>query len=199
MCHLLETIRIEDGIMCHPEYHLKRMQHSSNVLFGKAVNTDILETISIPAQYSEGIYRCRILYKTSLDKIDFLLYTPRKISSLKIVDAGNIDYAHKYADRSEIEKLYARRDSCDDILIIRNGLITDTSIANVLFFDGTIWFTPAEPLLRGTMRQRLIDEGLIHRKNITVSDLKSYKSVMLINALRAFDVEMAFGVSRIYD
>ncbi|MEI6765076.1 MAG: aminotransferase class IV [Bacteroidota bacterium] len=198
MCQLLETIRVEYGTMCHPGYHLKRMQYSSSELFGSPVNTDILETISIPAQYSEGIYRCRIVYTTAIEKIEFLRYTPRKISSLKIVDDGNIDYTHKYADRSKIENLYARRGLCDDILIIRNGMITDTSIANVLLLKDTTWFTPAEPLLQGTMRQYLLDKGFIHGKNITVGDLKSCKSVMLINALRPFDEEMAFSVKHIF-
>ena len=37
----------------------------------------------------------------------------------------------------------------DEILITRNGLLTDTSIANIALFNGKEWHTPKHPLLKG--------------------------------------------------
>ena len=59
-----------------------------------------------------------------------------------------------------------KKGDCDDILIIRNGLITDMSYANVAFFDGTQWLTPRIPLLAGTCRERLLETGPIREADI---------------------------------
>jgi len=71
----------------------------------------------------------------------------------------------------------------DDILIVRRGLLTDTSIANIALFDGKDWFTPKLPLLRGTCRTALIDSGIIKEKNIRPEELSSYSFVRLFNAM----------------
>lgn len=197
MCHLLETIKVENGQFCHPEYHLKRMQRSSSELFGIDIRNDVLNGIVIPGTCKSGVFRCRIMYRTMPEKIEFTSYNPRLTSSLKIVDGSNIDYSHKFADRQHLDKLFEQRDGCDDVLIIKNGRVTDTSVANVLFFDGNTWYTPEEPLLHGTMRQFLIDNGMIRTKRIAISDLFSFQSVMLINALRPFDISAAFPVSMV--
>lgn len=68
-------------------------------------------------------------------------------------------------------------------LIVRRGLLTDTSIANIALFDGKDWFTPKLPLLRGTCRTALIDNGIIKEKDIRPEELSSYSFVRLFNAM----------------
>lgn len=72
------------------------------------------------------------------------------------------------------------------MLIVRNGRLTDTSIANVALWNGTEWHTPSFPLLKGTHRQRLLDEGRIVERDITVDDLSLYSRVRLFNAMISF-------------
>ncbi|MFW5535892.1 MAG: aminotransferase class IV [Prevotella sp.] len=50
-------------------------------------------------------------------------------------------------------------------------------------FDGNRWVTPAHPLLKGTMRQSLIDKGLLKEKDIMAEDFPKYLEVRLINAM----------------
>lgn len=58
----------------------------------------------------------------------------REIRSLRLVAADDeLDYHLKYADRSALARLLQRRDDCDEILIVRDGAITDTSYSNVAF------------------------------------------------------------------
>ncbi len=57
--------------------------------------------------------------------------------------------------------IYSPNEGHDDILIIRDGLLTDTSICNVALWNGTSWITPARPLFSGTMRAYLLDKGLV--------------------------------------
>ena len=51
-------------------------------------------------------------------------------------------------------------------LIVKDGYLTDTSIANIALYDGYTWFTPAHPLLRGTKRAELLNKQLIVEKDI---------------------------------
>jgi 4-amino-4-deoxychorismate lyase len=99
---------------------------------------------------------------------------------------SDIDYNLKYADRSALEALKAERPDADDVLIVKNGYVTDTTIANIAFFDGERWLTPATPLLEGTTRARLIDEGVLTPAPIRYDAIDHFKSVALFNALQGF-------------
>lgn len=69
------------------------------------------------------------------------------------------------------------------ILIVRNNHLTDTSYTNIALYDGEQWFTPSTPLLCGTMRQRLLDCGLLQEREIMVSDIPKYQYISLFNAM----------------
>ncbi len=73
--------------------------------------------------------------------------------------------------------------NADDVLIVKNGLLTDTSYANIAFFDGVQWLTPATPLLAGTRRQQLLEQGVITEATLHPSDLKQFKFAKLMNAM----------------
>ncbi len=45
------------------------------------------------------------------------------------------------------------------------------------------WVTPRMLLLKGTMRQALIDEGLLVERDITPADDSHFRQVSLINAM----------------
>ncbi len=141
------------------------------------------EIISIPDDLDDTVYRCRIVYSKEIETIEFIPYQPKKIQTLRIVECNEIDYSFKYADRTLLNQLFEKREGCDDILIVRDGKITDTSSANIIFFDGKKWITPAEPLLRGTKRSQLLAENTLEEKQIKCSDLNSFIHAKLINAL----------------
>lgn len=63
------------------------------------------------------------------------------------------------------------------------GLLTDTSYSNITLFDGSRWVTPRQPLLRGTMRQSLLDDGVLAEQDIKAEDWNSFRQVSLINAM----------------
>ena len=83
---------------------------------------------------------------------------------------------------------FDKRESCDDILIVKNGYITDTSIANIALYDGNSWITPKVPLLKGTTRQRYLDNAKILESDIKVQDLKKFSKIALLNAMIDFDI-----------
>ncbi|MCK9156611.1 MAG: aminotransferase class IV [Paludibacteraceae bacterium] len=182
MCQAyFESIKVENGVPLHLEYHQRRVDRCS------AVNlVQTTDTIPLP---NNGIYKLRISYTPiAVVKVSIEEYSPKTIDTLKIIDGGNVDYSLKYDDRSVLNKLHNQRDLCDDVLIIKDGKITDTSFCNIVFSDGFKWVTPKRPLLEGTCRARLICEGKISEEDITVDDLDRYKYYMLINAMLDFNL-----------
>lgn len=181
---LLETIRIEDGQIHNLSYHQARCDQSRQILFGSTDKLDLSSIIDAP---KSGLYRCRILYGISLHSIEYIPYTPKEIHSLRIV-SSDIDYSLKYADRSALDALLAANKDVDEVIIEKNGYLTDTTIANIAFYNGREWFTPETPLLKGTMRAKLIDEGFLKTKDIKREDLGEYTKVALMNAMIGFKI-----------
>jgi 4-amino-4-deoxychorismate lyase len=187
MSLLIETIKLVDGNFCNLFHHEQRMIRSLEMLCG--VEEDIildkfLSELSIPRQ---GVFKCRIVYDDQTKEVEFIPYKLRKVNTLKIVENDRINYEFKYADRRQIDKLFEDRESCDDILIVKKGEVTDTSSANIVFRRGQEWVTPWSPLLKGTMRQKLIDDNKIIPEKIRLEDITSFQSFKLINAMLEFD------------
>jgi len=121
--------------------------------------------------------------------VTFHEYKKREINTFKLIFENEIDYAYKSTDREEIDALYQKREDCDEILIIKDLLVTDTSIANIAFYTAEgIWITPKSPLLKGTTRARLLDEGKLVEADIKANELRSFSKVALLNAMIDFDI-----------
>lgn len=118
--------------------------------------------------------------------MEYFPYRPRIIKSLKIVYDDTIDYSFKYAERNELDRLFSQREKADDVLIVKNGLMTDTSIANVAFYIDGQWKTPLSPLLEGTTRARLIADGTIVCADINVDQALRASRLALFNAMIGF-------------
>ncbi|MEG1587555.1 MAG: aminotransferase class IV, partial [Bacteroidales bacterium] len=108
------------------------------------------------------------------------------IRNLMIVENNQIEYAYKSTDRSALNKLKAQAGNCSDALIIRNGLVTDTTFCNVALFDGYHWITPAHPLLKGTKRAQLLDRAMLIERDIPASMIHEFQLIMLFNAMNEF-------------
>jgi len=130
-------------------------------------------------------------------KLIELSFFPKKtINTLKLVHNDSLRYAYKFSDRSSIEKNRVSNDK-DEILIIQNGKITDTSFSNVVFFDGEHWFTPKKPLLKGTKREQLLQDRIIFEKEIYVEEIANYKGLCLINAMLEIDISNMIQIKNI--
>jgi 4-amino-4-deoxychorismate lyase len=181
---LLETIKIEEGEIANLSYHQARCDLSRQTLFH---STDILDLSSIIKAPQTGVYRCRILYAEHLHSIEYIPYSPKKIETLRIV-SSNIEYNFKYANRDALNALLESNKDVDEVIIEKDGYLTDTTISNIAFLDGNQWFTPEKPLLKGTMRSKLIDEGFLKTKQIKKEDLQNYSQVALMNAMIGFKI-----------
>jgi len=181
----LETIKIVDGEIFNLEYHQKRYEGVLEALGIKEIQK--LEEFINPPEW--GLYRCRLVYDIGNIEVTFHEYKKRDIATLKLIFENEIEYTHKSTAREDIDALFEQREEGDDILIIKDLFVTDTSIANIAFYthEGE-WVTPKNPLLKGTTRARLLDEGKLTEADIKVHELRSFSKVALLNAMIDFDI-----------
>jgi 4-amino-4-deoxychorismate lyase len=187
MSLLLESVRIEEGEVRNLDYHIDRMMRSA-IAAGYSppalFSGKFIPECSVPPS---GLYKCRILYNSEIVSCEVSPYFRKEIKTLKVIQTPRPDYALKYADRSSIGRLLGMRGEYDDILIVTDDVITDTSYCNVAFEKEGLWYTPAEPLLKGTMRQYLLDAGVIVKADIRLSQISSFGSVKMFNAMVPWD------------
>ena len=194
MYRFIESICIIDGTIRNLEFHQKRMRRSRYKFLG--IDTEpglekIIFSNKIPA---EGRYKCRIVYGSEIESVEFVPYRIKPIHSIRLIENNQIEYPHKFLDRKPFELLL---DSIteDEILIVRKGQVTDTSFSNILFFDGENWITPSSYLLNGTMRQSLLKSGEITEEEVNPKDLNRFISCKLINAMMDPDESPELDIS----
>lgn len=191
----LETIKLLDGEFFRLKYHLQRINYVGTM----GVNLPdfdfekLLRESDFPVS---GLYKCRFLYGTEGYNISYKAYERRKIESLKLIELEIEKTPYKAADRSTYQSAFQLRNNCDDVLISTNGLITDSSYANVAFYDGHQWFTPAQPLIPGTNRAMLLEKKKIFLAEIKSDTLGNFEKIRIFNAMIEFG-EIELPVSKI--
>jgi len=187
---LFETIKIENGQIENIEWHNRRCNRSRAELFNAKARLN-LETFITPPP--TGLYRCRVTYKEDIQSIEYIPYTPKIFHKFTIVKS-QIEYAYKYDNREELnnlQKLYK-----DEIIIEKDGFLTDTSIANIAFYNGQEWVTPKTPLLKGTMRAKLLHNKLLVPKNIKKEELQNFSHFALMNAMIGFQIQKNININK---
>lgn len=190
MCRFIETICINDGVIENLSAHNERMNNTIRVHYGSSVMPVSLEDF-ITAEGCKGRIRCRVEYTSAVEKVEYFPYSIREVKSLQLVNDDTAEYSFKYADRSVLDRNFALRGNADDVVIVRSGMLTDTSIANIALYKEGKWFTPKYPLLKGTRRAGLLAEGIIEEDIIMADSLHKYEKIRFFNAMISFgEVEM---------
>ena len=184
----VETIKIKDGKVMGLPYHQARMERTIHHFFPQFTEETMPSLASILAPKDDmTLYKARVVYGAQgVESIEYAPYSMREIQSLQVVVCDDIDYTYKSCDRTALNNLVTRKGNSDEIIIVKNGLITDTSFTNIAIFDGKNWLTPKHPLLKGTKRAALLKQGMLQEGDITLADLKAAKEVCLFNAMIEF-------------
>ncbi|MDD5185294.1 MAG: aminotransferase class IV [Paludibacter sp.] len=186
MCRFFESIKLQDGVFYRLELHQERVNKTFKTHFPDKKPIDLVKNIYLSTIPQTGIYKCRIVYDSSVQSLEYTPYVRREIRSLKLVDTDMESKAYKMEDRTGLNAVFAQRGDCDDVLLVKNGFLTDTSYSNIALFDGKQWFTPRTPLLYGVNRAGLLTEGKIIEKDIKTEELMNFQSLTLFNALIEF-------------
>ena len=181
-----ETIRCDDFEVFNLEYHNRRIAKTIGL------NLNLQEYIYPP---NSKLLRCKVIYDDSgiLD-VEYFPYKKREIKSFKIIEENSINYKSKYLERTNIDELFAKKEDCDEIIIVKNGIVSDTSIANIAIFYKGKWITSKQYLLEGTTRQRYLDDSRLVLKDISIEMIKKSDKIALLNAMIDFDILEDFSI-----
>ena len=187
MYPLFETLCIENGKIQNIDLHQARYERSLREYYGKSAVKifNLFSLIQLPALLQNRLVRCRIDYNDKTTQIQYFEYHRKIYRTFQPVICDDIEEGVKYSDRSVIHLLFAQRGSCDEIMIIKNGKVTDCSIGNLIFRQGKKWYTPDTPLLRGTQREILLQEGKIQETTIFQEDIVNFDEIKIINAMNS--------------
>lgn len=184
---LFETLCIEQQQIKNCAYHQQRYERALYQFYGESAVKiyDLSEIIHLQPEFLNltPLTRCRIDYNAITFQIQFFPYQRRKITTFQPVICDEIDYSLKFSDRTLLNHLLEQRGDCDEIIIIKQGKVTDCSIGNLVFRQGEQWFTPDSPLLIGSQRTYLLDTGKIKEKTIFAEDIAQFDEIRVINAM----------------
>ncbi len=196
MYQFIESIKIEDQKIFLLDLHQKRVNETF-ANFGKSGSIDLGSIFKNLEHDEDGLYKLRILY--DLEKkiqTQMIPYAIPEIDDFQLVENNSYDYSFKFAGRTEFEKMKTTSKS-EEIIIIRNNHITDTSFSNLLFLKGKDWYTPTTYLLNGVQRQHLLQQKKIKEAEITLQNLKEFSHFQLINSLNDFDDMFVYPIEKI--
>ena len=197
MCRFVESIKLKDGVFYRLKLHQERLNKAFASCYPAECPISIFENLNQSAIPQEGTYKCRIVYDVDVQLLEFVPYKRREINSLKLVQTDLESSAFKLEDRTGYNAAFLQRADCDDVLLVKNGLLTDTSYCNIALYDGENWITPHIPLLYGVNRAELLIENKLIEKDISVEELKNYQKIALFNAMIEFG-EMVLDVDKVF-
>lgn len=183
MSRLVESIKILNGRIYNLPFHQERFNRTRFEAIGVTKKILLQNIIRDAGPPNQGLYKCRILYDEKIHGIEFIPYNKPVIRLLKVLDAPGISYDFKWEERSALDTLYAMRGEADEIILVRDGLVTDGYYFNYVFEKNGIFLTPDQPLLAGTQRARLWQHGKIQTAEIKIQDLFQYDFIHAINAM----------------
>ncbi|MFC7347604.1 aminotransferase class IV [Chryseobacterium zhengzhouense] len=196
MSQFIESIKVEDQELFLLEFHQKRVNETF-AHFGKEGSIDLAKIFKNLEHDEDGLYKMRLIY--DLDKrfrTQMIPYAIPEIQDFQLVENNSYDYSFKFEDRKELEKM-KMKSKAEEIIIVKNNHITDTSFSNILFQKGKDWFTPTTYLLNGVQRQNLLKKKKIKEAEITMQNIKEYSHFQLINALNDFDDMFIYPIDKI--
>ncbi len=197
MSQFFESICVKDSIAKNIAAHQSRVNrtlHDFNASNYRIELASILDELTLPA---EGLYKLRISYDLKGNyQSACSTYQYKQIQNFALVDIKGQGYDYKFSNRDWINEALIQSGK-DEIMMHDDGLIKDCSYTNIVFYDGVNWFTPAAPLLEGTQRAKLINEGVIQPKAMYVQDILGFKKFKCINAMLHWDTAIEYEIGLI--
>jgi para-aminobenzoate synthetase/4-amino-4-deoxychorismate lyase len=191
---LLETMRLDEGIVVRLERHLSRLARSVRRFDFVHDETRVRRTLAETARaHPHGQWRLRLL--VARDGTPTLECTPytrdarvwRIAFAASPVDSGDPFLANKTTNRHVYDTARQARPDVDDVILSNErGEITEATVANLVAEIDGVRYTPPLScgLLGGTFRDELIAAGQIRERVLTRADVTRASRLWLINSVR---------------
>ena len=188
MSLFLETIKINNGRRINLDGHNRRMNRTRNRHFHEIRDIDLKEEIEVPSHFETGVVRCRVVYGRQIEDITFDHYHFKNPRSFRVLSADHIDYGYKSSDRKALNQLFSEKREADDIIMTKEGFITDSFYANLALLKDGVWYTPIRPMLKGTFREKLVSSEKLVQEDIRADELIKYEAIKIFNALTEWEM-----------
>lgn len=197
MYQFFESIKVEDQQVFLLDLHQKRVDETF-ASFGEDIpSLNLSEIIKAMEIDEDGLYKLRISYDIQRNyKTQLIPYAIPETDDFQLVIDNDLEYHFKSEDRKRFQTL-KEKSPAEEVIIVQNGCITDTTFSNILFLKNKEWFTPKTYLLNGVMRQDLLRKKKIKEAEIALDTLKEYSHFQLINAMNDFDDMFIYPISKI--
>ncbi|MFC3813111.1 aminotransferase class IV [Lacihabitans lacunae] len=195
MSQFFESIKWQDGEFYLLDLHQKRVDRTMQKHFPNAEKIDLKSVLNVPNGIKTGLFKVKVIYDYELISVSFDAYKVKKHKQVKLVENDTISYAFKSTNRADLEKPMHGNVDFDDVIFVKNGLLSDASYSNIVFFDNQKWYTPMECLFEGVKRKSLLNSGKIEEKSIKVDDLKLFSKIAFVNAMRDFEYVYDFELN----
>ncbi|WP_338469730.1 aminodeoxychorismate synthase component I [Niallia sp. XMNu-256] len=191
---LLESLLLKDGEYILLDEHLNRLKNSAEYFRFSCPIEDIKQSFH---QFAKENRHGEIKVRFLLDKNGEITIEGQPITPfnepLQIalahepLEKNNPFLYHKTTNRTVYSQFQKGNPHVFDVLLWnKDGEITEFTNGNVVLeIDGMLWTPPVESgLLAGTYREKLLNEGKVREKILTVEDLKTYDRIFFINSVR---------------
>lgn len=178
----IESILLNNGDVKNLNYHQNRINKTFSHFFPEKEILNISEILNNKTLPKNRKYKIRIVYSEKEFTFEIQPYELPKIEKFNIKTCNSIEYNFKLEER-KLFSLLKEDAQNQEIIIIKNNLVTDSSFSNLVFYDGKKWFTPTSYLLNGIRRQHLLFEKKITEKRITKNDIFHFEKIGIINAM----------------
>jgi len=109
MYPLFETVCIRDAKVMYPEWHIRRYEESFLRFYGYPPQEPLFDSVSLLDSLqrlpASDTVKMKILYGSKGKTVELSPYSSKNIQTLKMVEADDIDYSLKFADRSCLDAL----------------------------------------------------------------------------------------------
>lgn len=196
MSRFIESIKVEHQKMHLLEFHQHRVNQTFSH-FGKMGSLDLMAIFKKLDLDEDGFFKFRIAYDLNKNyNCSLIPYALPEVESFALVEANQLDYAFKFEDRKELDRL-KNSAKTEEIILVKNNHLTDTSISNLIFLKDKTWYCPDTHLLNGVMRQSLLKSKKIKECPITLQNLKDFSHFKIINAMNNLDDSFVYPIEKI--
>jgi 4-amino-4-deoxychorismate lyase len=197
MSQFFESIRVKDGIAEQLGFHQLRVNRTLKAFDASNHSIELASIVQQLVLPADSLFKLKISYDLNGNyQSAFTPYQYKQIQNFALVDIKEQSYDYKFSNRDWINEALIQSGK-DEIMMHDGGLIKDCSYTNIVFYDGVNWYTPAVPLLEGTQRAKLIEEGIIQPKALYVQDIPNFKKFKCINAMLDWNTALEYKIELI--
>lgn len=142
MYPLFESIWIPNGQIQNGHYYEREFRTAFMAHFRKEPIFSLFDTVEIKKINNSLRYKLKIKYTENGIQWCISEYINKIPTSLKLIRDDTISYDLKFTERTHLDCLYQKKEQVEDVLIVKNGFITDATYSTILFTDRQKIVTP---------------------------------------------------------